>query len=158
MGSLLFFAVFVVFMVGVSIWSRAKIKKTQEQVASLLSEARTFRSAGKPAEGLECLYRALRYAVGIGSGTTEWTAKGLCRRMDERGWSLVSEIEGFQREFGLTYDWSEFKQTIKDFQQFSLDKKLVDRYGLPKRAGKDIYAAMKAKLGKCMDSMPKIVR
>ena len=92
----------------------------------------------------------------VANGTTKWTAKGLYERMEEQGWNLVSEIENLHKEMKISYDWSDFRQLIDDFKQFSQDKKLVDRYGLPKNAGKDIELVMRAKLRNCLAEMRKV--
>jgi len=154
MESVLFFAVFIVFMVGISIWARGKVKKTRAKIEALKAEAKTLSTSGNSAKGIAVLYEALGYIVGVGPGTTEWTAKGICKRMDDQGWDLISEIQRMQQDLGLSCDWAEFKQVINDFQQFSLDKKLVNNHGLPKRAGKDIYVAMRRKLEECLKSFP----
>ena len=146
--------VFIIFIAGIFIWARAKVRKVRREVNVLTAEAHELCMSGRSDDALQRLYKALQYIVGIGRGTTEWTPRGICARMNDQGWNLVAEIEKIQKDLGFSYDWSEFKQIVNDFQQFSKDKKLVSRYGLPKKAGQEIYTSMRKKLAICLDSMP----
>ena len=147
---------FVIFMIVIRVWARSKTRKEKETVAAMTAQAAALRSAGNLREALEQLYGALRHVVGIGPGTTEWTSRGLCLRMEEQGREVVSAIRECHKAGGVSYDWNQFEQVIADFGQFSRDGKLVNRYGLPKRAGKGIYRAMRARLAGCLDAMPRL--
>jgi hypothetical protein len=149
-----FFGALIAFLVGVSVWARRKRRKSLSQIDELVASAETAKRASNAADAFRHYHRALEVALGVGPNTTEWTAKGLTKMMGRRGRDIVTGIRDLYEQSSTSYDWAEFEQVVSDFEQFSLDKTLVDRHALPKRGGKAVYVAMRSKLEEVLGGMP----
>jgi hypothetical protein len=156
MFSLIMVGVFAIVFVTVAIWSRAKIRKTKAFVGNALVQGELSENAGNPREALDLYKDALRFVLGVGPGTTEWTAKGLVERMEQEGWTVVSRMESLYEKHQVPFDLAELKLLVRGFEEFSKDKKLVDQYGLPRKAGKEIHKGLTEKLHAWVENLPGI--
>ncbi len=135
----------IVIAIGIAIYSAVKIKRAKRRINTLLEEAKQHENAGNNQRALEVYKNALEHVFGI-NGKTEWTAQGLIDHMDKYGWDILNKIESIYTKAGKSFKKEEIRDLINDFKVFSMDKKLVDKDGLPKGKGKPIYKNMRNRL------------
>jgi hypothetical protein len=143
----------IIIVIAVAIGA-SKVKKQKQIFSQFLNNATIEEQKGNIPGAIAISKQALSIMLGIVTGSTELTPKGIGMLMEQGGKDAVEKIKSLHARSGIQYDWSEFYAIIQGYARLSLDKQFVDNYGLPKGAGKEYAANLRFNLQRCISMIP----
>ena len=148
--------VFIIAMIVIFIFGARMIKKQKGVFAQYLASGEEEERKGDDKQAITLYKHALAIILGLEQGSAELTAKGIGMLLEQDGKKAVEKLGIVYARNGIQYAWDEFNAIVTEFHKMSVNDQLVDRNGLPKGSGKELYPILRARLKQCIASMPEI--
>ena len=148
--------VFIIAMAVIMIYAVQAMKKQKGVFSQYLNSGEEEERKGNDHLAIPMYKHALAIILGVEQGSVDLTAKGILMLMEQDGKMAVEKLNAVYARNGIQYSWAEFNAIIAEVQKLTANPDLVDRNGLAKGAGKDLFAALKDRLVQCIHSMPEI--
>ncbi len=146
----------VIITIIASIASYIMIKKQKGVFSQLMNSGEEEERKGNDQAAIVLYKHALAIILGLEKGSTKLTVKGVGLLMEEDGKKAIERIDGLYNKNEIQHSWDELNALVAEFENMSSNKELVDKYGIPKGAGKELFMLLSEKLRRCINSLPEI--